>query len=64
MKNYYKVSMDGSYCIFHDLKSAFEMIEADLESLPKEDLKEVEMIISIVEMSEKEYAELPEFEGF
>lgn len=62
MKQVFKLELNGSWLIDEDYDNILETLKSELEEL---ELNEpIDVRISLIEMSEKEYENLPEFDGF
>ena len=63
----FKVLCDGNWCAFSKLSDALELIctevEASVDSLEVGDCS-YSFSVEVDEMTQKEFDELPEFEGF
>ena len=63
----YKVTADGTWCAYDNLARAVEFmaveIETEAESL-EQGQTTMNYCIEVCEMTEEEYANLPEFNGF
>lgn len=62
MKQVFKLELNGSWFIDEDYNNILETLKSELEEL---ELNEpIDVRISLIEMSESEYNNLPEFDGF
>lgn len=62
MKQVFKLELNGSWFIDEDYDNILETLKSELEEL---ELNEpIDVRISLIEMSESEYNNLPEFDGF
>lgn len=62
MKQVFKLELNGSWLIDEDLDNILETLKSELEELELNEL--IDAQISLIEMSESEYNNLPEFDGF
>lgn len=63
---YYKISHDGSYCVLENLQEAEDFIISEIQMLSElgECFDTSKYQIEEVFMTEEEFNDLPEFEGF
>jgi len=64
METVYKVTHNGDFCILHSLDCALELMKSQIRD--NEDDEDIEMSfeLDVVEMTEDEISNLPEFDGF
>ena len=62
MEEYYKISIDGSFVVFKNFEDVGATVSAYCEDI--EPNEPIDITVEIVEMTQEEYSELPEFEGF
>jgi hypothetical protein len=64
-KEYCKVTIDGTFCIYNDLKEALSALQYDVEEfLETGGGSPVEVTFETVMMTDEEFAALPEFNGY
>ncbi|GEJ45999.1 hypothetical protein [Chryseobacterium sp. ON_d1] len=62
MKQVFKLELNGSWFIDEDYDNILETLKSELEELELNEI--IDVRISLIEMSESEYNNLPEFDGF
>lgn len=62
MKKVFKLELNGSWLIDQNYDNILETIKNEIEELELNEPQDFK--ISLIEMSEEEYNNLPEFEGF
>lgn len=64
----YKVTVDGVSCIYDSLDNAVDMVNEDMKNELSHNAKKGDCTnqyyIEVDEMTEEEYKNLPEFDGF
>jgi hypothetical protein len=63
-KKYCKVTIEGTFCIYNNLKEALSALEYDIEGFIEQNEGPVSVIFEDVLMTDEEFEALPEFDGY
>jgi hypothetical protein len=63
-KKYCKVTIDGTFCIYNNLKEALSALEYDIEGFIEQNEEPVSVTFEDVWMTDEEFEALPEFDGY
>lgn len=61
---YCKVIIDGTFCIYNDLKEALSSLEYDIQGFIELGDQPVTVTFEEVEMTDEEFTALPDFDGY